>query len=42
LSGKFLTLAKTKKIIDIWLKTKFSQSLRHKRRISKITSLEKL
>lgn len=38
LPADFLPLAKIKKIIKIWLKTKFSNEENHKRRIEKITS----
>ena len=36
LAADFLPLAKIKKIIKIWLETKFSKEERHKRRIKKI------
>lgn len=37
----FLSLKETKKIVKTWLKTKFSQDGRHKKRLRKIKSLEK-
>ncbi|PIS39365.1 MAG: ribose-5-phosphate isomerase [Candidatus Nealsonbacteria bacterium CG08_land_8_20_14_0_20_38_20] len=36
ISADFLPLAKIKKIVKIWLETKFSQEERHKRRLAKI------
>lgn len=36
LAGRKMTRAKVDKIVDTWLKTKFSDEERHKRRINKI------
>jgi len=41
LSGWHLKEKETKKIIDIWLKTKFKKDKRHIRRINKIKKLER-
>src|SRR5690606_11658545 len=35
-----VTFASTKRILDVWLNTKFSGEVRHKRRIGKIGKLE--
>ena len=40
LSGWNLSFPKAKKIISVWLSTKFSNAARHKRRIKKIAKLE--
>ena len=36
LRGRQFSADKAKKIINVWLKTKFSQKLRHKRRVRKL------
>ncbi|MEK6933466.1 MAG: RpiB/LacA/LacB family sugar-phosphate isomerase [Nanoarchaeota archaeon] len=41
LRGKGFSFAKIKRIIDIWLNTKFSEAERHKRRLKKIEMYEK-
>jgi len=41
LGSRFLTIPQALKSIDLWLKTKFSNDPRHKRRIKKITKYEK-
>lgn len=41
LSGWNTTFEKMKKIIDVWVKTKFSKQGRHERRIKKIEEYEK-
>lgn len=40
ISADFLPLAKIKKIVKIWLKTKFSKEERHIRRLAKIKKYE--
>jgi len=40
LSGRHGSFAKKKKILDVWLKTEFSDEERHKRRIEKIKRYE--
>lgn len=42
LSGWDTSLIKAKKIIKTWLKTKFSEKPRHRRRLNKIKEIEKL
>jgi ribose 5-phosphate isomerase B len=41
ISADFLPLAKIKRIVKIWLKTKFSGKERHKRRLAKIKNYER-
>ena len=41
LRSRRFSLDKTKKIMDVWLKTPFSGSARHKRRVNKITRIER-
>ena len=41
LRSKGFSFEKTKKIVSVWLNTKFSGKARHKRRIEKIVTLEK-
>lgn len=36
LGGRYISFDKAKKIVDIWLSTRFSQDERHQRRINKI------
>ena len=40
LRGRFFPFEKIKKIISVWLKTPFSNDLRHKRRLKKIAQYE--
>jgi len=41
LGARFLSQEEAEKAVDLWLKTSFSGEERHKRRIEKITELEK-
>ncbi|RMF55609.1 ribose 5-phosphate isomerase B [Candidatus Woesearchaeota archaeon] len=41
LRGKGFPFEKTKRIVSVWLNTKFSGKARHKRRLEKISKLEK-
>lgn len=41
LRGRKFSFVKIKKIVDVWLKTKFSQKPRHKRRLKEIAKYEK-
>ena len=41
LRGRQFPFEKTKRIIDVWLKSPFSRLARHKRRISKIKRMER-
>ena len=40
LSGKHISFPKIKSIVSVWLSTKFSKAIRHKRRITKISKYE--